>query len=167
MRLFACGSVDGSEDDFTIDVTFGEPLVPPPELHEYPLECGHSAALWMCRPETIVGRKLHALTQMGPLHWRPKDLNDLRLLLGQVPLDFTALASAIACSFTSRGNQPAEARALFGNSSWWTMKMSTARWRDFVEESAEIAEERIVPENLAAVVAEVAALLQPVWEQLP
>jgi hypothetical protein len=42
------------------------------------------------------------------------------------------------------------------------MKMSTARWRDFVEESPSIS----VPEDLSAVVAEVAGKLNPVLEQL-
>ena len=61
-------------------------------------------SLWMCRPETITGRKLHALLHMGMLHWRPKDLNDLRLLLGRVPMNLDDLPEAIAASFTSRGN---------------------------------------------------------------
>src|SRR4051794_32865179 len=54
VRLFASGEVDGVEDDFSVDVTFGEPLVPKPERGEYPtLAGGRSAYLWMCRPETI------------------------------------------------------------------------------------------------------------------
>jgi hypothetical protein len=162
VRLFASGEVEGVEDDFTIDVTFGEPLVPRPELHEYPLDCGLTVGLWMCRPETIIGRKLHALMQMGMLHWRPKDLNDLRLLLTHMPLNFAELAGAIACSFSSRGNTTAEARSVFGPAAWWGMKMSAARWRDFVEESA-----GSVPGDLSAVVAEVATRLQPVLEELP
>jgi hypothetical protein len=162
VRLYACGEVEGVEDEFTVDVTFGEPLVPAPEYHEYPMECGLVARLWMCRPETIAGRKLHALAQTGVLHWRPKDLNDLRLLLTQVPIDFAELGGAIECSFTSRGNTLAEARSVFGPQAWWKLKMSAARWRDFVEDSAAGA----VPEDLSAVVAEVANRLQRVWEQL-
>ena len=112
VRLFASGEVEGVEDDFSVDVTFGEPLIPKPTLGKYPMEgCGQTARLWMCRPETIVGRKLHALKHMGMLHWRPKDLNDLRLLLERVPLDRTELPGAIAASFTSRGDAPGTARA--------------------------------------------------------
>ena len=167
VRLFASGEVDGVADDFSVDVTFGELLVPQPEYHDYRLGCGRTVGLWMCRPETIVGRKLHALSQMGMLHWRPKDLNDLRLLLGHVPLDFAELARAIECSFTSRGNTMAEAQAVFSPESWWRMKMSAARWRDFIEESSAASFGRSVPENLSAVVGEVATRLEPVWEQLP
>jgi hypothetical protein len=164
VRLFASGEVDGVEDEFSVDVTFGEPLLPKPEPGEYPTLGGErSARLWMCRPETITGRKLHALMHMGMLHWRPKDLNDLRLLLDRVPMNPADLPAAIAASFTSRGNTTADARSLFRRDSWWTMKMSRARWQDFVEESGGHA----VPGNLAEVVAEVAERLGPILDRLP
>ncbi|HEY7158159.1 MAG TPA: nucleotidyl transferase AbiEii/AbiGii toxin family protein [Gemmataceae bacterium] len=164
VRLFVCGEVEGIEDDASVDLTFGEPLVPKPELGEYPMR-GRvlTARLWMCRPETIVGRKLHALMHMGVLHWRPKDLNDLRLLLGRVPMRRADLPEAIAASFTSRGNTPADARSVFNRDSWWSMKMSAARWQDFVKESRG----QEVPRNLTDVVAEVAERLRPILECLP
>lgn len=163
VRLFASGEVDGVEDDLSVDVTFGEPLVPPPLLGDYPIRGRElTARLWMCRPETIAGRKLHALMHMGMLHWRPKDLNDLRLLLERVPMNFADLPAAIAASFTSRGNTTAEARSLFAHS-WWTLKRSAARWQDFVQQ----ANGQQVPRKLASVVAEVAERLAPILERLP
>jgi hypothetical protein len=164
VRLFAAGEVAGVEDELSVDVTFGEPLVPAPELGVYPaLGRKLAARLWMCRPETITGRKLHALRHMGMLHWRPKDLNDLRLLLGRVPMRLADLPGAIAASFTSRGDAPADARALFGRGSWWAMKTSSARWQDFVRQSRG----QEVPRDLLRVVAEVAERLGPVLERLP
>jgi hypothetical protein len=164
VRVFAAGAVDGVEDDFSVDVTFGEPLVPRPELGAYPTQGrALTARLWMCRPETITGRKLHALWHMGMRHWRPKDLNDLRLLLGRVPMTRADLPEAIAVSFTSRGDPAAAARALFGRASWWGMKTSAARWLDFVEESRG----QDVPNSLARAVAEVAERLGPILEHLP
>ena len=164
VRLFASGEVDGVEDDFSVDVTFGEPLIPKPELGEYPTLCRRRTAhLWMCRPETITGRKLHALMHMGMRHWRPKDLNDLRLLLDRVPMNLAELPEAIAASFTSRGNTTADARALFDRDAWWTMKTSAARWQDFAKEFGG----QEVPRDLARVVAEVAERLRPILERLP
>jgi hypothetical protein len=164
VRLFASGEVEGVEDDLSVDVTFGEPLVPEPIRDEYPMLCRRQTPrLWMCRPETITGRKLHALRHMGVLHWRPKDLNDLRLLLDRVPMDCAALPEAIAVSFTSRGNKPADARALFGRGSWWHLKMARARWQDFVRESPG----QEMPGDLTRVVAEVVRRLAPILEQLP
>jgi hypothetical protein len=163
VRVFASGQVDGVEDDFSVDVTFGEPLVPEPTLGEYPtLSREPPARLWMCRPETITGRKLHALMHTGMRHWRPKDLNDLRLLLGRVPMNAADLPGAIAASFTSRGDAPTAARSLFGRDSWWTMKRASARWQDFVKE----ARDQDVPGDLARVVAEVAERLEPILERL-
>jgi hypothetical protein len=164
VRLLASGKVDGVEDEFSVDVTFGEPLVPEPDVGEYPMSGrGLTARLRMCRPETITGRKLHALMYMGMLHWRPKDLNDLRLLLGRVPMNPADLPGAIAASFTSRGSPAAQARELFRPDSWWAMKTSSARWHDFVKESRG----QDVPANLARVVADVAGRLGPILERLP
>jgi hypothetical protein len=163
VRLFACGEVDGIEDDFSVDITFGEPLVPAPVLGEYTMQgCAQTALLWMCRPETITGRKLHAVRHMGMLHWRPKDLNDLRLLLSRVPMNLDALPEAIAASFSSRGDPPSEARNLFRRE-WWTMKTAAARWQDFVRASRGLD----IPSNLAHIVREVAERLGPALERLP
>jgi hypothetical protein len=152
VRVFTAGKVDGEEDQFTVDITFGEPMVPAPRLDDYPTSGNGTARIWMCRPETITGRKLHALRQMGMLRWRPKDLNDLRLLLERVPMDDSDLCDAIAASFASRDNTMAEARAIFGSDSWWTMKTSAVRWQEFVEESRR----KDLPRNLASVVAAIA-----------
>ena len=100
---------------------------------------------------------------MGMRHWRPKDLNDLRLLLDRVPMNRAALPEAIAASFTSRGDTTADARSLFGRDSWWTMKTSSARWQDFARESRG----QEVPGNLTQVVVEVAQRLRPILERLP
>ncbi len=39
VRMFAAGEVEGVEDDFSVDLTFGEPLVPKAELGAYPTLC--------------------------------------------------------------------------------------------------------------------------------
>jgi hypothetical protein len=117
----------------------------------------------MCRPESVVGHKVQALWHLGMLGWRPKDLNDLRLLLERIPMDSTSLREAITASFADLGGTGADARALFGASSWWGMKLSSARWHDFVQSSRG----RGSPGSLAGIVAEVAARLAPVLEELP
>lgn len=162
VRMFAAAEVDGIEDDFSMDVTFGETLEPAPTLADYATACGAVARLWVCRPETITGRKLHALQHMGALHWRPKDLNDLRLLLRLTPLEPDALVHAIATSFTSRGHTTSDARSLLKRP-WWARKSAAARWQDFV--TARGGPDASGP--LARVVAEVADRLQPTLERLP
>jgi hypothetical protein len=163
VRVFASGEAGGDEADFHVDITFGPPPRPAIVFGEIPTACGESARVWMCRPETIVGQKIQALRHLGMLSWRPKDLNDLRLLLTRVPMDDDDLCEAIAAYLADIGATGDDARALFGAASWWGMKLSTARWLDFVKASRGEA----APRDLAAVVAEIAVRLTPVLEGLP
>jgi hypothetical protein len=163
VRVFAGGEADGEEGEFSVDITFTTPLVPAPTFGELPTTRGGPARVWMSRPESVTAQKLQALRYMGMLHWRPKDLNDLRLLLARVPMDEPELLSAIAASFAFRGFTSDDARGLFAPSSWWGMKMSSARWLDFVKAARGLD----VPRALTAVVAEVAGRLAPILERLP
>jgi hypothetical protein len=163
VRVFASGVASGAEIDFNVDITFGPPLRPAPVLGAIPTACSEAAWVWVCRPETIVGQKMQALRHLGMLGWRAKDLNDLRMLLARVPMDAADLREAIAAYLADPGGTGDDARALFGAASWWGMKLSSARWLDFVKSSRG----QEVPRGLAGVVAEVAGRLAPVLEGLP
>jgi hypothetical protein len=163
VRVFASGRAGGKEADFHVDVTVGLPLRPAPVLGDLPTACGEPAQVWMCRPELVVGQKMQALGHLGMLGWRPKDLDDLRLLLARLPLDADEVRGAVAASFAALGRTGADARALFGPTAWWGMKRSSARWLDFADSSRRPD----VPRALAGVVAEVGARLAPILEGLP
>ena len=162
VRVHACGTVCEEEADFQVDITGGPAPQPAPVFGEFPTACGRSARVWMCLPESIVGQKIQALWHLGMLGWRPKDLNDLRLLLQRLPMDPASLREAIAASFADMGGTGDDARALFGASSWWGMKLSSARWSDYVKSSRG----RDAPRSLAVVVAGVAGRLAPILEGL-
>ncbi len=162
VRVFASGMVDGVEADFHVDVTAGPPPRPAPVFGEIPTACGEAARVWMCRPETIVGQKMQALWHLGMLSWRPKDLEDLRLLLAHVPMEDTELRKAVAAYLADLG-VTGKAQAVFGTSSWWGMKLSSARWLDFVKSSRGQGAPRV----LADVIAAVAGRLAPILEGLP
>ena len=164
VRIYVCGETEGEEVEFSIDVTFNEPLIPEPVLAEYRAEhSGQTAQLWMCRPETILGRKLHALKHMGKLHWRPKDLNDIRLLLQRVPMYEDDLPAAIVASFTSRGEAPETAKLLFTDNPCWAMKRSAARWYEFVRNNPDMK----ISADLTKIVETVSEQLQPILDRLP
>jgi hypothetical protein len=162
VRVHARGAFGEDEDEFQVDITGGPPPVPAPVFGELPTACGEAARVWMCRPEAVVGQKMQALWHLGMHGWRPKDLDDLRLLLARLPMDRAALREAIAALFAEMGAGGAEARALFA-SPWWGMKLCSARWLDFVRSSRG----RGAPRDLAAVVAGVSAQLAPILEGLP
>jgi hypothetical protein len=163
VRVFASGTFDGTEEDFHTDITFGPPPRPAPVLDAIPTASGAAARVWVCRPEAVAAQKVQALCHLGLHSWRPKDLDDLRLLLERVPMNAAALREAIAAYLADLGRAGADARSLFGPAAWWGLKFSSARWQDFVAESRG----RAVPKDLAGVAAGVADRLIPVLEGLP
>jgi hypothetical protein len=163
VRVFASGTAGGVEADFHVDLTFGPPPRPAPVFGEIPTACGEAARVWMCRPEAVAGHKMQALYHRSMLGWRPKDLNDLRLLLARTPMDDDDLRGAIAAYLADVGGTGEDARSVFAPPSWWGMKLSSARWLDFVKSPWG----RGAPRDLAGVVAEIAGRLAPVLEGLP
>jgi hypothetical protein len=164
VRVYASGTVaDGDEVEFNVDITFAPPPRPAAVLDALPTTYGEVARVWMCRPEAVAGHKMQALWHRGMLGWRPKDLEDLRLLLAVVPMDKCELRGAIAAYLADLGGTWDDARAIFAPASWWGMKLASARWLDFVKSSRRPD----VPRDLAAVVAEVADRLGPILEGEP
>ena len=155
IRMHVRAAWAGNEDDIQVDVTGGPPPTPAAVMSEFPTTTG-AVRLWTCRPESIVGQKLQALWHLGMLGWRPKDLDDLRLLLERMPMDDFVLREAISASFAELGGTGRDARGVFGPESWWTTKHASARWGDFALEAG-----RDGVRILSAVVANVAARLKP------
>ena len=163
VRFKIRGRHGGNGAEIQIDITGGPPPRPEPIWVEMPMECGLSARVRVCRPESVVAQKVQALCQLGMHCWRPKDLDDLRLLLERVPLDAGDLRWAIGAYLADFGRTGADARALFGPDSWWGLKFSSARWLDF----ADGQRKRDVPRELALVAAGVGQRLAPILEGLP
>lgn len=160
VRVHLSGQYDAVEIDLTTDVTFGPVPRPAPVFAALPTTSGQPARVWMCRPEAVAGHKVQAQWLRGLSGWRPKDLNDLHLLLTRVPTITADLREAIAAYLGDVGATVDDARSLFGPSSWWSMKIASARWLDFTRS----AQGRHAPRGLADIVAEVGGRLVPVLE---
>ncbi len=160
VRVFTAGVVGGAEIEFHVDLTFGPFPRPAPVVASLPTACREVARVWACRPEAVAGHKVQALWHRGLLGWRPKDLNDLHLLLARVPMDAADLCDAVTGYLADVGGTPADARALFDPAAWWGTKLASARWLDF----AAPPPGQGVPRELTKVVAEVAGRLNPVLE---
>lgn len=161
VRMYVTGAYAGTEDDIQVDITGGPPPRPAAVMSELPTATG-AVRLWTCRPESIAGQKVQALWHLGMHGWRPKDLDDLRLLLERMPMDDAALREAIGATLAELGGTGRDARSVFAADSWWGTKHASARWGDFVRGAG-----RDGIRNLSAVVAEVAARLKPILEELP
>ena len=163
VRVHTAGYFGDTELDFNVDVTAGPTPRPAPVFTELPTASGEPTRVWACRPEAVVGQKLQALRHLGKLGWRPKDLNDLRLLLARMPMVEADLCTSIAAYLADLGETGADARKLFGPASWWRMKLCSARWFDF----AKSARGQDVPRELSAVITEIAGRLLPILEGVP
>jgi hypothetical protein len=162
VRLVLRLGLETPDRDLHIDVGFNDPLVAAAEPFDYPTLFGPAARVWCCRPETMVGWKLHGLAEKGERRWRPKDLHDLWLTTGGAILSPDDLPPAIAAAFTSRGDPVSAAAGVLSATAWWGSKRSRARWDAFCQESRDTAP----PEDLAVVVATVAERLRPAFARL-
>ncbi len=133
----------------SIDIGFGDPLVPP--ATSIALDGGVTARA--VRPETQLAWKLHGLAALGA-SWRPKDLADLWAIATRVPLDHAALTRAIAAAFESRGLATSVAAEVLYTRHWST-KTARLKWA---------AQPRDGVPDLAQTLADVRARLAPVLE---
>ncbi len=161
-RLALVAEAFGLGHTTTVDVGFGDPLVPPAESIDYPMLVGPPAPVWAVRPATLVAWKLHGLAEWGRVRWRPKDLLDLWLLTGRFDLTADQLAEAIRVAFTSRGYDPADARPTIDDPTRWGSAGVRGRWTAFRRERPDA----LIPPAAATVAAAVAARLSPALDRI-
>jgi hypothetical protein len=127
VRLSLWLGLGSADQPLSVDVGFGDPLVPEAVWLDYPaLLPQPPARIRACRPETQAAWKLHALAEMGT-NWRPKDLADLWLITTRVPLEAGALPGAIEAAFLSRSYRIEDAVGLF-DQPYWSTKTARVRW---------------------------------------
>ncbi|MFP2909414.1 nucleotidyl transferase AbiEii/AbiGii toxin family protein [Pyxidicoccus sp. 3LFB2] len=160
VRVFVETRLPGVDGAFElrIDTGFGDPMDPGPAWTEYDVGEGGTARVLACRPETLLGWKMHGLFERGKGRFRPKDLFDVYLLTRYAPLETALLPRALRLAFQSRGDSLELMERLmvgeFGRSPWSNEKW--ARYRQSQPEGR--------PEALAVVVAAVATALRPIWD---
>lgn len=137
-------AADAGGVGFAIDLTFGLPLWPEP----VPVALPGGGRLWAVRADTVVGRKVQVTTALGRGGWRPKDLHDLRLLLGADTVEPGALGPAIDAAFHGEPQDRREAREVFEHPAWWAGPAAEARWARFAARRGLAAS---LPDTVAAV----------------
>jgi hypothetical protein len=161
VRFTLWADVLGKEQSTTVDVGFGDPLVPPAAVAEYPLLTGDVAHVWAVHPATLIGWKLHGLAEWGESRWRPKDLLDLWLLTGRFELPPSTLAEAIRFAFVSRGYAAGDAQRTLENSCWKTFS-AEVRWNAFRQKRPELP----IPEAIFPTLTAVRDRLRPALDLL-
>lgn len=144
-----------------IDVGFGDPLIPPAHLMDYPTllpELGLARVL-ATRVETLIGWKLHGLIEFN--RWRGKDMMDLRWLTQHASPDPELLLLGIRSAFDSRDH---DLRALsrLRSGDFGTSRGSRRAWLKYA--ASHPASQ--IPDSPTPVVEAVRAALDDVLEAL-
>lgn len=159
LRVFALAHVDGHPVDLRADVTFGLDPWPEPVRGRFVSERGE-ATLWMCRPESLIGRKLQVTANLGARHWRPKDVADLSWMLARFDLDHRVLGEAIEASLVGCAETLDDVRAAFAPGAWLDAPLAESRWHQQLGEAGRF-DAGALPDDLSAVVSQVRARLAP------
>lgn len=154
LRLVAPGVVDGVWGEVHADLTFRLPVWP--EARPSELEAGVS--LGLCRPETLIARKLTVTADRGPRAWRPKDLVDLWWMLEHGGVQRAELGEAIERTLSLERWQEGPARVAF-----WQDAGAAAGWGHFRRRHRGL----VAPRPLGVLVAGVLHHLAPYANEAP
>ena len=159
VRLRFRGSLGNAVVTMQVDVGFGDLVVPPAEMVEYPTLLDLPIPrLRGYSKESTVAEKFHAIGSRGLLTSRMKDFFDVWVLSRQFDFDGATLAEAIQVAFARRGTpldgEPEALTAAFAQD-----ETKVVQWRAFRRRVE-------APEDLTEVVAHLAGFLGPIVEAL-
>lgn len=159
LRVTAQVIVEGDvlDEPLQLDIGYGDPLALAPAALRWQPVSGEPFDVPAVRPELLVGWKLHGLFEFADnKRWRAKDLHDLYLLHRHAPLERAMLASCIYTAFSSRGDALEKTdRLIYGD--FGSSRGSRRQWSRYRRDHPG----RQPPEELGAVIQEVAAFLRP------
>lgn len=147
LRLQTRATVGGAHVRVTIDIGFGDALVPGPEFIDYPTLLDFpSPRVRAYAKETLLAEKFHAIVHLGLANTRIKDYYDIWALSQSFPFDDGQLALAIAHTFRKRGTKiPVTLPAGLG-AGFYENPEKQALWRALAQTEGQ------APEELADVV---------------
>ena len=145
-----------------LDVGFGDPVFPAPEVMEYPTILDLPAPrLRVYSRESAIAEKFEAMVRRGTVNSRLKDFFDVWTLSRQFDFEGAGLAAAIRRTFASRGttvpSQPVALTRAFAED-----PAKTAQWRGFLRK----ARLQSIPETFPEVVEDLARFLSPVADHI-
>lgn len=162
LRAEVTGWLAGESFPLQVDLGCGDPMDPPPTWTTLPgLTPELAPRALSCRPETLVGWKLHSLYERGIGTWRAKDLHDLSLLLERCELARGDLVRAIRLAHESRAGE-LELLEWLRDGHFGQSRRSRRKWRRLRGSR----HRGTVPETVGEVVTQVAPLLQDLWAEL-
>jgi hypothetical protein len=141
------------------DVGIGDAVSPDPVWLEYPALLDFPRPrLLAYRPETAIAEKLHAMVVLGEANSRMRDFFDIHALAQHEPFEGDVLAIALRATFERRRTPIPEALPPALTPAFAAVREKQVQWQGFLRRSGGLA----APQELAIVVAGIAAFLEPV-----
>jgi hypothetical protein len=158
IRVTLRALLDGARITLQIDVGFGDEVVPPPHIAEFPVLLEFPRPRVLAYPrEAVVAEKFHAMVTHGIANSRMKDFYDVWFLGQRQKFEGPLLSRSIAGSFANRRTPlpltpPVALTPAFADDS-----VKRNQWRAFIVAGGI----RGAPPDLREVVVAITAFLQP------
>lgn len=153
------GRLDGARMYVQVDVGFGDAVVPPAEMVEFPSLLGGPGPRILAYPrEAMVAEKLHAIVSLGEGNSRMKDFHDIVVLSETYVFDGLRLSQALAATFEQRGTPVLSAST--SAPPFFADPTRSTRWQRFRLK----LESELVPQDFSEVGERLQRFLGPVME---
>ena len=162
IRLSIPVQMDTISQVMTMDIGFGDVVIPSPVCLEYPLLLEHLPVpnILAYSIETVIAEKMHAVIDLADQSSRMKDYYDLFNLLSKEKYDSETLQEAIIRTFENR-HTSYDANTMFFRKDFAGNSQMQTRWKAFLRK---ITKEADV--SFFEVVTYIQTTLKPYWEKM-
>ena len=162
LRVQFAGKLGNARIPMQVDIGFGDPITPAPEVVEYPTVLGMDPPrIRVYPPETAIAEKFQVMLYRGLLNSRMKDYFDIWALARSMRFEGAVLSEAILRTCESRGTAMNSSPVALSEEALLDADKQV-QWRAFHRRITPTA----APESFAKIVREVAAFLLPVAKAL-
>lgn len=163
-RIKIPGKLGNIKLTVSVDVGFGDTIVPEPERHDYPVLLDLARPRMMAYPkETVVAEKVDAILQLGVRNSRMKDYYDLWTLARTFAFEGSLLEKALDATLERRGREVSP-RVPFGlQGAFAESPDKQIQWRAFLRRMAP----SYIEHDLVQVVSILREFLMPVLRSTP
>ena len=161
-RVHMTAHMDTIVQQFSIDVGFGDVIVPQPAQLDYPLliEGLPAVNVEAYSLETVVAEKFQTMIDRGTINSRMKDFFDVYTILRSGKVDSAVLRDAVREVFANRETVYMEGHPLF-EPAFVESEQRQVMWRTFLRKM-----KYPVTLEFGEVVSDILLVLKPLWEML-
>lgn len=163
LRLTCDGKLDSIRQTLTMDIGFGDVIIPNPVNMNYPtiFDEEDEIEILAYSLETVVAEKYQTMIERSILNSRMKDCFDLYRILSVHNFDEDTLQSAIIATFENRNTEYTPSHQIFTEEFMNNREMAQ-RWHNFLKKM-KLKSKMTFPEIMSFITTR----LKPYWDKFP